>query len=60
MKIKAKLIIDIETEYNDDTENTSETLRFCVEQDLEDIGYTVNEVEVVEGTEMIEFENAIE
>ena len=49
MKVKAKLIIDIETEYNDDPENNAETLRFCVEQDLEDIGYTVNEVDVVEG-----------
>lgn len=57
MKVKAKLIIDIETEYNDNPENNAETLRFCVEQDLEDIGYTVNEVDVVDGTEVIEFDN---
>ena len=56
MKVKAKLIVDIETEYNDDIENNSETLRFCVEQDLEDMGYVVNEVEVIEGTEVIEFD----
>ena len=57
MKVKAKLIIDIETEYNDYPENDTEILRFCVEQDLQDIGYTVNEVEVVAGTEVIEFDN---
>lgn len=60
MKVKAKLIIDIETEYTDDPENNAGTLRYCVEQDLEDIGYTVNEVEVIEGTEVIEFDNQVE
>lgn len=32
MKIKAKLVIEIVSEFNDDKENTAETLRYCVEQ----------------------------
>jgi hypothetical protein len=59
MKVKAKLIVDIETEYTDDPQNDAETLRFCVEEDLKDMGYVVEEVTVVEGTEVIEFDNPI-
>lgn len=57
MKIKAKLIIEVISEYDDDNENNAETLRFCVEQDLEDMGYQVDYCEVIEGTEEIEFSN---
>ena len=45
-KIRAKLIIDIEAEYYDD-ESSEETLRYCVEQDLEDSGFNVIDVSVM-------------
>ena len=35
MKTKAKLLIEIESEFVDDDENDAETLRYCVEQDVE-------------------------
>lgn len=44
--VKAKLIIEIEAEYYDD-EATIETLRYCVEQDLEDAGFNVIDVSVI-------------
>ena len=44
-KVKAKLIIDIEAEFYDD-ESSEETLRYCVEQDLEDNGFNVIDVSV--------------
>ena len=40
MKIKAKLLIEIETEIAD-KESTNETLRFLVSEDLSDLGYNV-------------------
>ena len=46
-KVKAKLIVEIESEFYDD-ESSEETVRFCVEQDLEDIGYNVINVSVME------------
>ena len=57
MKIKTKLVIEVSSEYENDEENNAETLRFCVEQDLEDMGYQIDSCEVVEGTEEIEFDN---
>ena len=44
-KVRARLIIDIEAEfyYN---ESSEETLRYCVEQDLEDAGFNVIDVSV--------------
>ena len=42
-KVKAKLIVDVEAEFYDD-ESSEETIRYCVEQDLEDIGYNVLDV----------------
>lgn len=45
-KVRAKLIIDVESEFYDD-EATTETLRYCVEQDLEDAGLNVIDVQVV-------------
>lgn len=57
MKIKAKLVIEIESEFDDDKENaTADTLSYCVEQDLEDMGYQVDSCEVVEGTKEITFD----
>lgn len=45
-KVKAKLIVEVETEFYDD-ESSEETLRYCVEQDLEDAGFNVIDVSVV-------------
>ena len=39
-KVRAKLIVEVEAEFYDD-ESSEETVRYCVEQDLEDIGYNV-------------------
>lgn len=46
--IKTRLIVDIEGEFYDD-EATEETLRYCVEQDLEDAGFNVINVDVANG-----------
>lgn len=43
--IKARLIVDIEGKFHAD-EATEETLRYCVEQYLEDTGFNVINVEV--------------
>ena len=45
-KVRAKLIIDIEAEFYDN-ESSVETLRYCVEQDLEDNGFNVIDVSVI-------------
>lgn len=44
-KVKAKLIVEVEAEFYDD-ESSEETLRYCVEQDLEDVGLNVIDVSV--------------
>ena len=44
-KIKAKLIVEVEAEFYDD-ESSEETVRYCVEQDLEDTGLNVIDVSV--------------
>ena len=44
--IKARLIVDIEGEFYDD-EATEETLRYCVENYLEDAGFNVINVDAV-------------
>lgn len=44
-KIKAKLLIEVETDF-DDNISDEETVAFCVEEDLEDLGWQVNEVKV--------------
>lgn len=46
--IKARLIVDIEGEFYDD-EATKETLRYYVEQYLEDAGFNVINVDVANG-----------
>jgi len=48
--IRARLIVDIEGEFYDD-EATKETLRCCVEQDLEDAGFNVINVDVAQWQE---------
>lgn len=45
-KIKAKLIVEVEAEFYDD-ELSEETLRYCVEQDLEDAGFNFIDVSVM-------------
>lgn len=44
-KIKAKLIVEVEAEFYDD-ESSEETLRYCVEQDLEDDGFDIIDVSI--------------
>ena len=45
-KIKAKVLIDIETDF-DDNESDMETVRYCLEQDLQD-SWTINSVKFKE------------
>mgnify|MGYP003199317944 CR=1 FL=1 len=45
-KIKAKLIVEVEGKFYDN-ESSEETLRYCVEQDLEDAGFNVIDVSVM-------------
>lgn len=49
-KVRTKLIVDIEGEFYDN-ESTEETLRYCVEQDLEDSGFNVIDVSVLKAEE---------
>lgn len=44
-KIKAKLLIEVETDFDDDISG-EDTVAFCVEQDLEEMGWQINEVKV--------------
>ena len=46
-RIKAKLIVEVEAEFYDN-ESSEETLRYCVEQDLQDAGLNVIDVSVME------------
>lgn len=45
-KVKAKLVVEVEGEFYDD-KSSEETLRYCVEQDLEDAGLNVINVSVM-------------
>ena len=45
-KVKAKLIVEVEAEFYDN-ESSEETLRYCIEQDLEDAGFNVIDVSVM-------------
>ena len=67
-KVKAKLTVEVEAEFYDN-ESSEETLRYCVEQDLEDAGLNVIDVSVdntmrdlrVKIEQLVEdFENGIE
>lgn len=44
--VKARLIVEVETEFSDKMSD-EETLRYCVEQDLEDAGFNVIDVSVI-------------
>lgn len=44
-KVTATLLVEVETEFCDD-ESSAETVRYCVEQDLEDVGYNLLDVTV--------------
>ena len=44
-KVKATLIVKVEAEFYDD-ESTKETLRYCIEQDLEESGFDVIDVKL--------------
>jgi len=52
MKVRTQLIIDIETDFADDKENTEETLRYCFEEDLDEAknmeSYIIHSVKVKE------------
>lgn len=48
MNIRATLLIDIETDF-EDTEATEETVKYVVEEDLLDLGYEVHSIQVIEG-----------
>ena len=50
MTVKAKLLIEVETDI-DDKESDEETVRYLVEQDLEDNGWTVNSCELAENAD---------
>ena len=52
-KIKAILTVEVEAEFYDD-ESSEETVRYCVEQDLEDAGLNVIDVSVDNTREMID------
>ena len=52
-KIKAKLLVEVEAEFYDD-ESSEETVRYCVEQDLEDEGLNVIDVSVDNTRKMID------
>ena len=45
-KVRAKWIVEVEAEYYED-ESSEESLRYCVEQDLEDAGFNVIDVSVM-------------
>lgn len=46
-KIKVKLLIEVETSFDDELAD-EDTVAFCVEQDLEEMGWQINEVRVYE------------
>ena len=49
-KVKAKLLLEVETSFDDELSDEN-TVAFCVEQDLEEMGWQVNAVRVYEGGE---------
>lgn len=51
-KVKAKLTVEVEAEFYD-YESNEETIRYCVEQDLEDAGLNVIDVSVDNTTEKL-------
>ena len=50
-KVKAKVLIEIETEFEDTQEPTAETLKFCVDEDIaeeQSICGAINDCQVIE------------
>ena len=45
-KIKAKLVIDLETDLEDEERPTEETVKFLIDEDLQDLGYDINQIKV--------------
>ena len=45
--IKATLKVILSTDFHEDGESNEETLRYIVEQDLQDFGYDVEACEVI-------------
>ena len=44
-KIKTKLLLEVETSFEDELAD-EDTVAFCVEQDLEEMGWQINNIEV--------------
>lgn len=55
-KLKSTILISIETDLEDAETPTSETIRFLIEEDLQDLGYDIN-YSKVEDFEMEEMDN---
>lgn len=49
-KIKAKLLIEVEASFDDELSD-EDTVAFCVEQDLEEMGWQINNIEIYKGVE---------
>jgi len=50
-KVKAKVLIEIETDFEDSQEPTSDTIKFCVDEDIaenQSIGGALNDCTVIE------------
>lgn len=47
-KIKSIIIIDIETDLEDAETPSSETIKFLIEEDLQDLGYDINDTKVTD------------
>ena len=45
MKIKTKLLIDVETSF-DDNISDEDTIKYLLEQDLSDNGWQINNIEI--------------
>lgn len=46
-EVRTKLLVDVSSEMEDVPENDGETIRYCIEQDLENQGYEVYSCEVL-------------
>lgn len=55
-KLKSTILISIETDLEDAETPTGETIRFLIEEDLQDLGYDIN-YSKVEDFEMEEMDN---
>lgn len=46
MKIKTKILLEVETDFNDNMSN-ERTVKFCLEQDLREWGWQVNDAKII-------------